>query len=295
MYAFVHIDKTGGTTLTSILRRSFGTRHCDIRLPLVKRQFDGRNHCSSVDIADLQRVERIYRKLRGISGHNVKAYSNLASRPDIQFVTVLRDPAARFRSHFLNRSRHHTFAAFERWVSDPMMQNWQTKMLAGEANAQKAIDLLATRFGFVWFTERFDDGLVMFDQWLQEPYFRAEYRRQNQLNEKKRPHDLSRQQTDISYLQSDSIRARIREANSLDQQVYDFVAANIYPRQIANFRGDLNAATEQLRCRNSQLAIDNESVVSRLMRNYIYKPLLHCRVLGLAFYLAVALGGRAIL
>src|SRR5690349_13537209 len=113
MYAFVHIDKTGGTTLTSIFRRSFGTRHCDIRLPLVKRRHDGRNHRASVEAADLVRVTRIYRNLRGISGHNVKAYSDLQSAvPELRYITVLRDPVARFRSHFLNRARNHTLEGF---------------------------------------------------------------------------------------------------------------------------------------------------------------------------------------
>jgi hypothetical protein len=38
MYAFVHIEKTAGSCLNTILRRSFGMRHCDIRLPLAKRR-----------------------------------------------------------------------------------------------------------------------------------------------------------------------------------------------------------------------------------------------------------------
>jgi hypothetical protein len=33
VYAFIHIEKTAGSTLTTILRRSFGTRRSDIRLP----------------------------------------------------------------------------------------------------------------------------------------------------------------------------------------------------------------------------------------------------------------------
>src|SRR6476660_672917 len=184
VYAFVHIDKTGGTTLTSILRRSFGTRHCDIRLPLAKRHIDGRNHHARVDAADLRRVERIYRGLRGISGHNVKAYSDLQTvRPDVRYITVLREPTARFRSQFLNRARCHSIEGFERWADDELMHNWQTKMIAGEPNAQKAIDLLATRFGFVWFTERFDEGLVMLGRWLNESGFLAEYHLQNHIND----------------------------------------------------------------------------------------------------------------
>jgi hypothetical protein len=277
MYAFVHIDKTGGTTLTSILRRSFGTRHCDIRLPLKKRRNDGRNHRACIEAADLCRVERIYRNLRGVSGHNVRAYSDLSSiRPDIRYVTILRDPATRFRSQFLNRSRCHTMEGFERWAADEMMHNWQTKMIAGAPSAQKAIDLLNERFGFVWLTERFDEGLLMLGQWLSEPGFRPEYRRQNQLEHKQRPHDIARQKVDLSYLSSPAIKERIQEINAEDQKVYDFVATSIYPRQTANYVGNLVKDTLQLQSRNLQIELSAEPPFSRIMRNYVYKPLLHC-------------------
>jgi len=280
VYAFVPIDKTGGTTLTSILRRSFGTRHCDIRLPLAKRHIDGRNHHARVDAADLCRVERIYRGLRGISGHNVKAYSDLQTvRPDVRYITVLREPKARFRSQFLNRARCHSIEGFERWADDELMHNWQTKMIAGEPNAEKAIDLLATRFGFVWFTERFDEGLVMLGQWLREPGYRPEYRRENQLNEKHRPHDVARQKIDLSYFDSERARARLQEVNAEDQKVYDFVVKTIYPQQVANYVGDITNDTRQLQYRNSRAMLPTESPFSRLMRNFIYKPLLHCHAL----------------
>ena len=107
MYAFVHIERTGGSTVISILRRSFGTRHCDIRLPLAKRRGDRPQHQLDrrvlVDAAVLRRVTRLYRNVKGIAGHNVKPYSDLGlSNPDIRFFTFLRDPVARLRSHFLN-------------------------------------------------------------------------------------------------------------------------------------------------------------------------------------------------
>ncbi len=280
MYAFVHIEKTGGTTLHSILRRSFGTRHCDIRLPLAKRGKDRQDHRTCVEAADLRRVRRLYRNLRGISGHNVKAYSNLHLEcPEIQFFTFFRDPAKRFRSHFLNRGLQHSFEDFRRWISATWLHNWQTKMIAGEPNADKAIELISTRFGFVGLTERFDESLVMLGGWLQEPGFRAEYRRRNQLSDKQRPRDLLREQLDMSYLDSDSVRAQIHEANSADQKVFDFVTRTVYPRQLAAFEGNLTHEVEKLQQLNRSADRLAEPVQSKFVRNYIYKPLLHCRVL----------------
>jgi hypothetical protein len=280
MYAFVHIEKTAGSTLLSILRRSFGTRHCDIRLPLAKRAFDDRDHKAVVDAEDLRRVRRLYRKMRGISGHNVKPYADLhLACPEIKFITILRDPAARFRSHYLNRSPRHTQADFDDWISQEWLHNWQTKMIAGEASGEKAIDLLESRFGFVGLTERFDESLVLLTDWFQEPGFDAEYVPVNRLSDKSRPQDLARKRTDMSYLESEESRARIRAVNVEDQKVYDYVLAKIYPQQVAAYQGDLATATRQFRERNERVVTLVEPRWGAFMRNYIYKPLIHCKAM----------------
>jgi hypothetical protein len=280
MYAFVHIEKTAGSTLLSILRRSFGTRHCDIRLPLAKRPFDDRDHKAVVEAEDLRRVRRLYRNMRGISGHNVKPYADLhLACPEIQFITILRDPAARFRSHYLNRSPGHAQADFDQWISQEWLHNWQTKMIAGEPNAERAIELLETRFGFVGFTERFDESLVLLAEWMNEPCFQAEYRSVNRLSDKRRPQDIVRKRSDMSYLDSAESRERIRAANVEDQKVYDYALTKIYPRQVAAYRGDLAAATQQLKDRNDRVTRLAEPRWGAFMRNYIYKPLIHCKAM----------------
>jgi hypothetical protein len=280
MYAFVHIEKTAGSCLNTILRRSFGTRHCDIRLPLAKRRTDHRDSRACVDAADLRRVSLLYRNLRGIAGHNVKPYADLHEACSaIQFFTILREPARRFRSHFLNRGDGNLRDDFERWLKDNWVHNWQTKMIAGEPSAQKAIDLLCTWFGFVGLTERFDESLVLLGGWLQEPTFCPEYRRVNRLSDKHRPRDLERKQTDMSYLDSEDMRARIREANAEDYKVYEFVTSTMYPQQLAAYRGDLAAEVEQLQRKNEALHPLAEPFWGSFLRNYVYKPLLHCHAL----------------
>ena len=280
MYAFVHIEKTGGSTLNTILRRSFGARHCDIRLPLAKRQGDVHDHRVCVEAADLRRVRRIYRALRGIAGHNVKPYADLATEfREIRFVTMLRDPAARFRSHFINRAPGHDRQSFESWLANHWVRNWQTKMIAGEPSAAKAIELIAARFGFVGLTERFDESLLLLAQWLLDPELQVVYRSANRTSDKLRPRDLSRQRSDMSYLDCSEIGEQIRAANIEDQKVYDYVARNIFPRQLADYRGDLAANLEELRRRNSNSGQLREPLWGRIMRNYVYKPLLHCRVM----------------
>jgi Sulfotransferase family len=273
MYAFIHIEKTGGSTLTGILRRSFGTRHCDIRLPASKRPLNRADRRQCIDLIDLRRVQRLYRNLSGIAGHYVKPYNELGRLPMLRFFMFVRDPASRFRSHFLNRAKCHTEQAFHDWTSESWNHNWQTKMIAGEPNSAKAIDLIAERIGFVGLTERFDESLVMLEQWLGEPDFRGEYRPANQLHQKRRPHDLARQRTDLSYLQSDHVRARIAEFNAEDQKVYDFVTSTVFPQQVAAYQHDLPTKLQilQQRCRGAGLLM--ESLWSGFYRNFIYEPL----------------------
>jgi hypothetical protein len=280
MYAFVHIEKTAGSTLLTILRRSFGARHCDIRLPLAKRQFDTQDHRAFVEAADLRHVRRLYRNLSGISGHNVKPYADLQQEcPQLKFITILRDPAARFRSHFFNRSMSHTRADFDYWISQEWLHNWQTKMIAGKSDAASAIELIEARFGFVGLTERFDESLVLLANSLGESTFRPQYRAVNRLSDKNRPRDLARKNTDMSYMESEDTKARVRAANVEDQKVYDYIVANVYPRQVAAYPGDLAAAVEQLKQQNARVTEFVEPWWGAFKRNYVYKPLIHCHAM----------------
>jgi hypothetical protein len=280
MYAFVHIEKTAGRTIKAILQRSFGSGHCDIRTPYARRAGDVRDQRVHVTAADLRRVRRAYRHLRGIAGHNVKPYSDLAdAAPDLRYFTYLRDPVRRYLSHYLNRAGSHARADFEQWAAAGWTHDWQTKMLAGEASAQKAIDLLASRVGFVGLTETFDESLLMLAQWLGEAGFRPEYRPVNRLADKSRARDAAREHTDLGYLELPEVRERLREINALDQQVYDFAVREACARQRQAYRGDLAADVAALRARNQLVTDLDEPLSGRLVRNWVYKPL---RVLRLA-------------
>jgi hypothetical protein len=276
MYAFLHIEKTAGSALNTILRRSFGARHCDIRLPLAKRRAKHYFYRGCVEAVDLRRVRRLYRNLAGIAGHNVRPIADLeAECREIRFFTFLRDPTARLRSHFLNRAKSHARDDFYRWISSPRVRNWQTVRIAGEPDAEKAIELLTARFGFVGLTEQFDESLVMLGQWLDEPAFRGQYRRVNQLSDKRRAKDFARQRLDMEYLDSDRARLALAVANEEDQKLYDHVVSNVYPRQRAAFRGVLAAEVRKFQETNPGAGRLTEPISGRFMRNYVYKPLLH--------------------
>jgi hypothetical protein len=275
----VHIEKTAGRTVRAVLLRSFGSGHCEIRTPYAKREPEVDDRRVAVTGGDLRKVRRFYRNLRGIAGHNVKAYSDLhVAFPEVRYFTWLRDPVKRYLSHFKNRSRAYAREDFERWADKTWTHDWQTRMIAGEANAQKAIELLSGRIGFVGLTETFDESLLMLGQWLGEPGFRPEYRPVNQLAGKQRARDSAREQADLSYLDTPEVRERLRAINALDQQVYDFAVRECHARQRAAYPGDLTADVATMRERNQNLAEWTEPLSSRLLRNWVYKPALVLRL-----------------
>jgi hypothetical protein len=275
----VHIEKTAGRTVRAVLLRSFGSGHCEIRTPYAKREPEVDDRRVAVTGSDLRKVRRFYRNLRGIAGHNVKAYSDLhVAFPEVRYFTWLRDPVKRYLSHFKNRSRAYAREDFERWADKTWTHDWQTRMIAGEANAQKAIELLSGRIGFVGLTETFDESLLMLGQWLGEPGFRPEYRPVNQLAGKQRARDSAREQADLSYLDTPEVRERLRAINALDQQVYDFAVRECHARQRAAYPGDLAADVATMRERNQNLAEWTEPLSSRLLRNWVYKPALVLRI-----------------
>lgn len=279
MYAFVHIDKTAGRTVRAVLRRSFGAGHCEIRTPYARRSIDRHDRSVYVTGDELRRVQRIYRHLRGIAGHNVKPYSDLATAcPQVRYFTVLRDPVARYLSHFKNRAHAYDRADFEQWAGQESMRNFQTRTLAGEANLSKAIDLMGQRVGFVGLTEAIDETLLMLGQWLRDPDFRPEYRPVNRLADKERARDAARAQADLSYLDTPEVRDRLMELNTLDQELYDFAVREHFARQRQTYTGDLAADVAALRQRNQQVADWREPLSGRLLRNWVYKPALVLRL-----------------
>ena len=279
MYAFTHIDKTAGRTVRAVLRRSFGAGHCEIRTPYARRPADPNDRSVFVTGDDLRRVRRIYRHLRGIAGHNVKPYSDLDTAcPDVRYFIFLRDPVKRYLSHYKNKALQYDRADFDRWASLAPMQDFQTRTLAGEPNAQQAIDLIGRRVGFVGLTDAFDESLLMLGRWLGDPDFRAEYRPVNRLADKSRARDAAREQADLSYLDDPAVRARLMEMNALDQQVYDFAVREFFDRQRLAYGDALTADVAALRQRCNTITDWSEPLSGRLLRNWVYKPALVLRL-----------------
>jgi hypothetical protein len=224
MIAFVHINKTAGTNLKYLLRRSFGGKHCDVRLWPPQSKSDRETKKRVLTAKDLRNTKWIYPSLKSIAGHNVTSYSDLSTIEGLRFYTFLREPIARTASHYQFMLRHDpNLEPFEEWIKKSHYRNVQTRKIAGEANAVKAIEIIKKDFGFVGLSERYDESLLLFKKWANEPSLDVRY---NSLNVAAKTGKASSLLTDPATLEL------MKDANSEDLKLYDFVVNEIYPPQV---------------------------------------------------------------
>ena len=198
LLVFVHIPKTAGTTLNSILahRYSSGEFH---EVMMRGMSLIAPRHMAPpkplISPSKLRRLRSALKHQHGpqvINGHFDMSLARLLPT-SAQYVTILREPVERAISHFchyrkLTADPAHALAmrsTLTEWVSTcglVEMDNGQTRRLAGEMalpigdvscqTLAKAKANLATRFAVVGLTERFAESQILLHRNFNWPYFR---------------------------------------------------------------------------------------------------------------------------
>jgi hypothetical protein len=268
MYAFIHIPKTGGSTVRALLRHSFGASHCDLRAPMHKRK----SH-EWIAAKDFKKALRVYRQPAGICGHRVAAFNQLETVvPDLRYFTLLRDPVKRCVSRFLHLHRSHvdqcTPDDLKRFCVDPLERNVQTRWLCGSEDAASAISIMDQKLGFVGLTERFDETMVMFHAWLGSADLKVGYKTIN----------VGKAKPSWPILEDPELAEVVREANQADFELHRHAAEHTFAKQVNNYGAGLEADVVRLRENCQHVTKQKEPVWGRLKRNCVYKPLIHLRV-----------------
>jgi len=266
VYAFIHIPKTGGSTLRHMLRTGYGARHCDIRPP--KRIH--KNPEKMLEAEDLRRLRFAYPRLAGICGHRVTACHGLENAtPGLRFFTLLREPRSRFLSHFSHWVRDRDLAGsrehFLRFCDEPIQANLQSRMLGGGSDPQASIDAIERLGIFVGLMERFDASVVMLDGWLGESSRLPNAYRSRNIGKKK-----------SGLLLDAELEALIAERNASDQAVYTHVKQTVFAAQMEAHEaryGSLPLAVRDMRSRMENWPETSEPTWAKLKRNWIYKPM----------------------
>jgi len=269
MIAFVHIQKTAGTTLTSILRRSLGLRHFDTR---------GIRNKGCVSGEELRRVCGVYWKLESIAGHSVRPLSDLNRFfPSIRYYTFLREPLARTISHFAFHVRRGVLECSGRSDPRPMIRdflqrvrNTQTNHLVGRPCADEAIDLVRERIGFVGLVERFDESLVLFRRWAAHPTLDISYVAQNvSARDRVAGQNLLR---DLMH-EDPEVAEWVADSNREDDRLYNWVRDEWYPAQCAAYGPELASDVNEFLTANARSRLWlNDSLIAKAYRHAVFQP-----------------------
>lgn len=256
LLAFVHIGKTGGTSLIHLLRRRLFLRCVDVR-PL-SSQSNG-----VFSAGDLKRYLAMNPSLRCVMGHSIRAYSDLDSVGiPIDYVTVLRDPVERCISRYQHRVRKHGPVDFREFMAREWLQNVQTRIIGGSTDVERAKEVLRERFALVGTLEGFDRLLVQVGAqfgWAPESLGYERKRVAGRTGEKRHLRER--------------YGAMVAERQAADVELYRFANEELIPRQEREYGGDLEGDVARL------LAADAPAGVSKILgyadfavRKLYYEP-----------------------
>lgn len=262
MLVFVHCHKTGGNTLSHILRSSYGLRHCQVE------PWHDRWSGAPFSANDLKRVRRLYPDLKSIAGHRVTAYVDLQENgTEFKYFTLMRDPVRLCASRFqykVNVSKKKNLV-FEEWIQRDWTRNHQTKMIAGEADVDKAIEIIQAKNIFVGLTERYDESMVLLRGLLAYD-LNISYKKVNVARDKS---------IATSLLENDNTREMLIDAQQADLELYKYVKEELYPTYQQEYGPTLEADVAHYRKTSTHTFNYWNLTLCRLKHYTVYNPLLY--------------------
>ena len=274
MLAFVHIAKTGGITIRSMLRSSFGSGHCEAKSMQPKPHGDPasvRFNIPKYDPDDIAFLRTIMPRMRSISGHHVALWSDVEDVfPDTKYFLFLRDPLKRGASHYQFHLGNDDYTekfgfknfSWEKWVQWETHHNHQLKMISPDVDVDQAIRLLETKKVFVGLTEHFDESLVMMKK-LFYPELNIAYRRKNAAAD----NTLAK-----SLLDDEKSREQIREMYAKEFPLYEYARDTIYARYRNEYGPTLDEDVARFRSHGRNRINRRNILMNRLYRKLVFIP-----------------------
>jgi hypothetical protein len=210
---FVHINKTGGTTIKFILRNSTWFRHCDLQTLC---------HNAVADRRDIDFAQKIFFfGFNSIAGHSLQPWVDDLPA-ELTYFTMLRDPLQRCLSHYQHvkraRMKSGRDITFEEFMCNENYTDRQVRHIAGTADIEKAKQLLKNRFFFVGLMERFDESMLILEKLFPYP-LRLHYQ----------PRHVAKDNTaKQEVLDNPASRELLHRGNQLDIELYSFVRDELY-------------------------------------------------------------------
>jgi hypothetical protein len=223
---FSHMMKTAGTAFSKQLIQYYGKKVHIVH---------GGLHLSDTkyDNSQLKKdFEKKNKKLKVLIGHPIRPYMNFdIPEHQLKWFTFLRDPQKRYLSHYLHKyNETHSFThsryknmrnnSIIEWEKIDNCSNYQCKFIAGEANAQKAIDIIENKFEWVGLTVDYEKAVDSFKAHfgLDDLYVKKEITNKSVANQNKK------NKIKLDYADF------ILNMNQQDQILYNYVQNEVWPR-----------------------------------------------------------------
>ena len=257
MLVFVHMHKTGGNTMSHILRSTYGTRHCQVE-PWTGPPFAAH---------DLRRVRRFFPKLKSIAGHRITGHVDLQENGSaFKYFTLMRNPLRLCASRFQYKVQvSKKNIVFEEWIQQDWPRNHQTKWIAGVADVDEAIKIINKKNIIVGLTERFDESVMLFKALLA-----------NDLNISYRRVNVARKNIIKDRLLSNKRTLQMLiDSQQADLALYDFIRKELYPTYQREYGPSLEADVARYQQTRRDSFNYFNLTLCRLKHYLLYKPFLN--------------------
>ena len=253
LFGFPHVSKTGGTTILTILRSTFGTAHCDVESRKGKRG----HHFTP---QDLKALYTVYPHLKSVNGHAFRPFESYETVCPVSYFAMFREPISRCISEFQHqkemRGRDWTF---DQYITRVGFNN-QTKFICGKPDHQAAIKVIQDKQIVCGLLEHFDESLLMFNKLVFDGILNCSY----SIKKAAKKNNIREQ-----ILNDPASLELIHENNQEDLKLYQYIKNERYVDQKKAYG---NSLADDLAAFSPNGFNDRNIFLNRCYRNAIYKP-----------------------